>query len=52
MGMNIICRQFRLLIWTSFNGQFVHPVGWEGMGKGGYGHGFFVQLRILFNQSK
>ena len=25
--------QFRLLIWTSFIGQFVHSVGEEGMGK-------------------
>ena len=25
------CRKFRLLTWTSFIGQFVHPVGWEGM---------------------
>ena len=27
-----ICREFRLLIWTSFNGQFVHPVVGEGNG--------------------
>ena len=26
------CRQFRLLTWTSLIGQFVHPVGGEGMG--------------------
>ena len=26
-----IFRQFRLLIWTSFNGQFVHKVGGKGM---------------------
>ena len=26
-----ICRQLRLLIWTSFIGQFVHPVGGNGM---------------------
>ena len=25
------CRQIRLLTWTSFIGQFVHPVGGEGM---------------------
>ena len=29
------CRQFKLLIWTSFIGQFIHPVGGEGWGKGG-----------------
>ena len=27
----ISCR-FRLLTWTSFIDQFVHPVSWEGMG--------------------
>ena len=26
------CRQFRLLTWNSFIGQFVHIVGGEGMG--------------------
>ena len=26
------CRQFSLLIWNSFIGQFVHPVRGEGMG--------------------
>ena len=26
------CRQFRLLICTSFIGQFVYPVGGKGMG--------------------
>ena len=31
-----ICRHFSLLIWTSFNGQFVHPVrGIEDVKKGG-----------------
>ena len=28
------CRQFRLLTWTSFIGQFVHPVGVEVIGYG------------------
>ena len=27
------CRQFSLIIWTPFIGQFVHPVGMKGMGK-------------------
>ena len=26
------CRQFRLLTWTLFIGQFVHPQGGEEMG--------------------
>ena len=26
------CRQFRLLVWTSFIDRFVHPVGGEVMG--------------------
>ena len=26
------CRQFKLLIWTSLNGQFVHKVGGKGKG--------------------
>ena len=26
-----IYRQFRLLMWTSFIGQFVHPEGGDGM---------------------
>ena len=25
------CRQFRLLIWTSFIGKFIHPVEGKGM---------------------
>ena len=29
------CRQFSLLMCTSFFGQFVHPVREEGMGKRG-----------------
>ena len=29
------CRQFRLLTWTSLNGQFIHPVGGKEWGKGG-----------------
>ena len=29
------CRQFWLLTWTSFIGQFVYPVGEEGMGVKG-----------------
>ena len=29
------CRQFGLLTWISLIGQFVHPVGGEGMGKRG-----------------
>ena len=28
-------RQLRLLTWTSFISQIVHPVGKEGLGKGG-----------------
>ena len=43
-----ICRQFRLLIWASFIGQFVHQIGVEGMG-GGYR--YFSQLRASFYQS-
>ena len=42
------CRQFRLLIWNSYIGQFVHSVGWEGIGKGG-GLGdyhYFSPLRV------
>ena len=34
-----IYRQFSFLIWTSFIGQFVHPVRGEGMG------GIFSQRR-------
>ena len=30
-----ICRQFILLLWTPFIGQFIYPVGGEGMSKGG-----------------
>ena len=37
-----------LLIWNSFIGQFVHPVGGEDMGKGG---GYLSQLQALFYQS-
>ena len=29
-------RQFRLLTWISFIGQFVHSLGWEGMGERGW----------------
>ena len=36
------CSKLRLLTWTSLFGQFVHPVGKEGMGKGIY----FSQLRV------
>ena len=27
------CREFRLLTWTTFIGQFIQPVGWEGKGS-------------------
>ena len=27
------CRQFRLITWTLFIGQFVHPLGGEGIGE-------------------
>ena len=30
--MNYACRQCRLLTWNWFIGQFVYPVGGEGMG--------------------
>ena len=35
-----ICRQFRLLIWNSIIGQFVHPVGGGGVNcvAGGYSY--------------
>ena len=36
-----ICSQLRLLIWTSFIGQFVHPVGEKGMDEG---NRYFSQL--------
>ena len=36
------CRQFRLLTWNSFIGQFVYRVGGEGMSKyGGWGVSLF-----------
>ena len=36
------CCQFRLLTWNSFIGQFVYPVGGEGMSKyGGWGVSLF-----------
>ncbi len=31
-GQGEIYHQFRLLIWTEFTGQFVHPVGGEWIG--------------------
>ena len=36
------CRQFRLLQWPSFIGQFVHSVGEEGMGKCGWMRGIVI----------
>ena len=40
--MGKICRQFRLLTWTSFIVQFVHPVGGKMIGKGsGWGLSLF-----------
>ena len=49
--MNLKNCQFSLLIWTSFIGQFVDPVGGEGWGKGSGGGYHFSQLRVLLNQS-
>ena len=37
------CRQFRLLTWTSFIGQLVHPIG----GIGGGGDRIFRQLQVF-----
>ena len=38
--MNVeYCRQFSLLAWNSFIGQFVHTLGGRGLGKGGGGGG-------------
>ena len=43
-GLN--CRQFSLLTWNSFIGQFVYPVGGERMEKGMEGGNRYVgQLR-------
>ena len=32
LGQGKNCRQFSLLTWISFIGQFIHPVGGEEMG--------------------
>ena len=45
------CRQFSLLIWTSFVGQFVHPVEGEGMRFGRWTEDYFSQLQVLIYQS-
>ena len=40
-----ICRQFWLLIWNSFIGQFVHPEGGRKLDKGGgWEYRYFSQL--------
>ncbi len=42
-----ICRQFRLLTWTSFISQFVYPVRGEGWGKGYLGIVPFVTSLLM-----
>ena len=37
------CRQFSLLTWALFMGQFVHPVGGEGMGVNNEGDLHFTR---------
>ena len=37
---------FMLLIWTSFLGQFIPPVGGERIGKGVDGYRYFSQLCV------
>ena len=42
------------LMWTSFIGQLVHPVGGRGWGKGGVFDGkyrYFSQLQVLLYSS-
>ena len=42
------CPQFRLLTWTSFIAQFIHPVGGKVGVKGmDWGYRYFSQLRVL-----
>ena len=41
------CRQFSLLAWNSFIGQFVDPVGGKGMEKrGGWGNRYFIPRHV------
>ena len=52
LRQGINCLQFSLLTWTSFIGQFVHPVGREGgIGYRDEGDSHFRPLQVSLNYS-